>query len=299
MTTTLRKATASDYSMLAVLYNATHEPHFHVTSEELASRDVQPSDGLRGRLVVAIAGEPVGMASYAVQEFDRRDRVWVDLAIHPDRLRDDTARRLIDAVIEQSRHANATSLWAPIREDYLEAWPKLLSLEFEEVHRTFGGGFFLTDARDYSRHNSIPTQLRSLDQARDDDMKQAQQLYATVHADKMTAAPTITSASDQLNLEDVIAPASFLAIENGKCIGLCLAAPSPLGAWLSVIAVHPEHRRRGIARSLLAATLTVLREQQVAFLNTAGVRRDDAYLGLLRSLGATIEPDWISFERAL
>ena len=299
MTTTLRTATLSDYSMLAVLHNATHEPHFHVTSERLASRDARPSDGLRGRFVVAIAGEPVGMASYTVQDFDRSDRVWVDLSIHPDRLRDDTAQRLIDAVIEQSRLANATSLWVPIREDYLEAWPELLGLEFKEVHRTFGGGFVLTDARDYSRHHSVPTQLRSLDQAREDDATQAQQLFALVHTDKVTAAPTVTQASDQLDLADIIAPASFLAVENDECIGLCLAAPSPLGAWLSVIAVHPEHRRRGIAGSLLAATLTALREQEVAFLNTAGVRRDDAYLGLLRSLGAAIEPDWISFERDL
>lgn len=297
MMTTLRPAIASDYSTLAVLHNATHEPHFHVTSVELARRDARP--GLRGRIVALVDGQPVGMASYALQDFDRGDRVWVDLALHPDHLHDDTARGLIDGVIEDSRRVSAASLWMPVREDYLGAWPDPSGLDFREVHRTFGGGFFLTGARDHSRTAAPAPQLRSLDQVSEADQTLAHKLYATVRADKVTAAPTITHAADQLDLDEVIAPACFLAFEDGACIGICLATPSSLGAWHSVIAVHPQQRRRGVGRSLLAATLTVLREQQVAFLNTAGVRSDDAYLELLRSLGATIEPDWISYERAI
>lgn len=298
MTTTIRDAISADHALLALLHNATHEPHFHVASADLASAAARSATHLRGRLVVTLDQDITGTASYAVHDFDQDDRVWLDLSIHPDHLHDDTAPRLLDAVIERARAAGATSLWMPIREDYLDAWPAPAELSFHEVHRTFGGGFFLSDDRDFARHCATgTTHLRAAHTLDDGDRASAQKFYATIRSDKVTAPPTITAAPDDLDLASAIAPASFVAIENDECVGLCIVQPSSLGAWLSTVAVHPDHRRRGLGRSLLAASLTALRDREIAFLNTAGVRRDDAYLGLVRSLGATIEPDWISFQR--
>jgi GNAT superfamily N-acetyltransferase len=299
MTTMVREVRTSDYKLLAALHNATHEPHFHVTTAELANRDAHPSDELRGRLVAIIDAHAVGMATFGVQEFDRPDRVWLDLAIHPDHTRDDTAQRLVDAVIEHAQRANIASLWMPIREDYLDAWPDPLGLQFQEVHRTFGGGFFIAESPDVSQHSMIPLQLRSLAQAREVETASARALYGMVRTDKVTAEPTITAAAIELDLDDAIAASSFLAFDGDELVGMCIVERSSLGAWLSVIAVRPQQRRQGVARHVLAASLTALREQSIAFLNTAGVRSDEAYLGLVRSLGATIEPDWISYERVI
>jgi ribosomal protein S18 acetylase RimI-like enzyme len=43
-----------------------------------------------------------------------------------------------------------------------------------------------------------------------------------------------------------------LAEENGALIGCCLTwAPHPNGGWVKDLAVHPEHRRRGLGEALL------------------------------------------------
>lgn len=286
----------ADYGTLALLQNATHEPHFHVDSATLKQRDAQAHAGVRGRLVAADQTSPVGMATFSVQDFDRVDRLWIDLAIHPDHRTTDTATQLIDSVIERTRPEGITSLWMPVREDYVDSWPNVDDLGFTEVHRTFGGGFFLADWQDSSRHTAS-VQVRALDPDDARMVEQARELYADVRGEKVVANPTIGDATENLDLDDIVAPASFLAFDNGTCVGLIVAAPSSLGAWLRVLAVRRDVRGQGIGRMLLASTLSQLQERDCPFLNTAGVRSDVAYLAVLRSLGATIEPDWIAFER--
>ncbi len=300
MTTMIRTTNDSDLPMLVLLHNATHEPHFHETTVELERRSSQLADGIRGRIVAVDADDqPIGAVSYAVHDFDRPDRAWVDFAIHPDHVGDDTASDLTNALIDRVRPLNIASLWTSIREDYLPAWPTATELGFTEVHRTFGGGFFLGGPSREFAHDASSMRVQSLANAGEDGAKHARDLYAMVRGEKVVAMPTLPPANDELELQNALESASFVAFDGDTCIGLCIAEPSPLGAWLEVVAVHPGHRRKGVARSLVAATLTALREQDVDFLNTAGAGHDDAYLGLLRSLGAAIEPDWIAYERMI
>lgn len=288
----------ADYPSLAVLHNATHEPHFHVTSSALAGRDAHAS-GVRGRVVARHGDTIAGMASFSTQDFDRSDRLWVDLAIHPDHRGDETTSALMDAIAERVRDHPMTSYWLPVREDYLDSWPDMTPLGFEEVHRTFGGGFFLADGRRFDRVTPQGVTLVPVLELAHTDVgaTNLRAFYADVRDDKVIALPTIPSASRELILDDALPQASFAAMHDGSVIGLSVAERSELGAWHSLFAVRSDMRRRGIARALLTATLSALQADEILFLNTAGVRSDDAYLGLLRSLGATIEPDWIAFER--
>ncbi|SEJ70463.1 Acetyltransferase (GNAT) family protein [Deinococcus reticulitermitis] len=91
--------------------------------------------------------------------------------------------------------------------------------------------------------------------------------------------------------------AARLAWWGETLVGIALPERSGLGAWNAVLAVHPAHRRRGLASVLLAEVARSLQPGGVAFLNVAGSARDAAYLGVLRRLGASIEPDWIAWER--
>jgi GNAT superfamily N-acetyltransferase len=271
---------SDDYPTLALLHNATHEPHFHVTAGVLSTRDDER--GSTGGRLVARRDGAVGMASFSTQQIDLADRLWVDLGIHPDHLGDGTTEALIDGIAAHAASGSVKSCWMAIREDYLESWPDPIELGFAEVHRTFGGGFFLADDRRYGA--DLPAGV-TLVRAGDVDERHLQALFTDVRGDKVTAPPTITAASTTLDLDDAVEDASVVAVLDGALVGLSVAECSSLGAWHSAFGVRAEHRRRGIGRALLAATLSGLQAGQVSFLNTAGASSDAAYLGVLAVAG--------------
>lgn len=290
---------------MALLVNATQEPHFHVTASALAAqREAAAPDPRCGRIVADDRGMLLGTAAWAVQPFDIPDRAWLSLAVHPDHLTDAVAPALVTEVESRVGASGITSLWLPVREDYLGSWPSVTNLDFAEVHRTFGGGFFLDDYRPLQPDAPGDVRITSLAETAGDagTMAAAQALYGAVRPDKLTAPPTITAAAHELDLEDarVLARASFLALdEHRSAVGLVVAERSSLGAWCSAIGVRADRRRHGLGRALLVHSLNALHQGGIRYLNAAGVRSDVAFLRLLRSLGATIEPDWISFERSL
>ena len=197
-----------------------------------------------------------------------------------------------------------------MREDYLPTWPDLPALGWREVHRTFGGGFHLNDWQANTAALEAALTARRLRLTPAAPFRQDPRLtdlYALTRHDKVTAPPTIDPAAESLPTEnltdenlsdgDALWNAAWLAWHGETLVGLALPERSRLGAWNAVLVVHPEHRRQGLATALLARVVRSLQAGGLPFLNVAGSKRDAAYLGVLRRLGANIEPDWLAWER--
>ncbi|WP_135230255.1 GNAT family N-acetyltransferase [Deinococcus fonticola] len=291
----IRTAEARDAYLAALLHNATQEPHFRRTAEQLAQTF---SKAGHGYVISETAGWIIGLASLWLPDF-HPTHAWVSLSLHPDHLADDTARQLLISQQEAARAAGRPHLWLSVREDYLPHLPDLSALGFREVHRTFGGGFHLNTWQASTRQLDTSLQERGYtltpaQKFQDDPRLQA--LYDLTRNDKISAAPTIPEASDTLADGDALWNAAWLAWHGETLVGLALPEKGRLDAWNAVLIVHPQHRRRGLATALLAQVARTLQSQGITFLNTAGSQRDAAYLGVLRRLGANIEPDWIAWE---
>lgn len=292
----IRAARPADAFQLALLLNSVQEPHFHTTAERLARKlDTDPS----GYVVSETARGLSGVGTLWLPDF-HPSHAWVGLNLHPDHRADGTAAALLDWLREQARAAGRPRLWTSVRADYLSAQPDLAGLGFREVHRTFGGGFYLSawEGNGRSRREALAAQGYRLTPAalfREDP--RLAELYALTRDEKVTAEPTIGPAADELTGEDALWEAAWLAWQGDALAGIALPERAGLGAWNAVLAVHPAHRRRGLASVLLAEVARSLQAEGVAFLNVAGSGRDAAYLGVLRRLGASIEPDWVAWER--
>jgi GNAT superfamily N-acetyltransferase len=293
---TVPPAQAGDAFCAVLLKNATQEPHFHATAAGLAAALRSES---HGSVVSEVKGRITGLGTLWLPDV-HLTHAWAGLHLHPDHRGDGSPAALLTHLAEQAHAAGRSHLWASVREDYQSTWPDLPTLGFREVHRTFGGGFHLTDwaantaglearlnAQDYTLEPAAPVQ--------NDPRLTA--LYALTRHDKVSAAPTIPAAADTLTDEDALWDAAHLVWHGEELVGLALPERSRLNAWNAALIVHPGHRRRGLATALLARVARSLQTQGLTFLNVAGSARDAAYLGVLRRLGANIEPDWIAYER--
>lgn len=307
-TPTIRTPQDDDYHFLAALHNAVQEPHFHTTAENLRSRDNGTTLGQRpARLVCEQHGRIVGMATWWQPDFDRDNRYWVSVCLHPDHREDEASAALLDALVAQVKPIGADALWLTVREDYLASYPDPAGLGFHEVHRTFGGGFFLkalTPCLLRNVEDSLAVQGVTLHAHRDlagdprHDEK-IQGLYNEIVSDKHTAEPTIPAGADSCATDDALWNATFIAQHDNEYIGLAIPERANLGAWNSVLGVHQSWRGKGLGSALQARVLTQLKEDGFEFLNVAGVKDDAGYLAVVRRLGANIEPDWISYEKEL
>jgi len=295
---TIRQATADDMHVLALLLNSTQEPHFHTTAAQLAASIQREPER---HLVAERNGHLVGGISLGFPEFHPQ-HVWLGFSLHPDHRTPELAQTLLAQAAPAARAKGRQLAWTSVRADYLSAQPDLNALGFREVHRTFGGGFFLDvpPAGAEALETRLQQQGISIQPAltlRDDP--RLKELYDAVRDEKVTAEPTIPAASETLHDPDSLWEAAFVAIRSGEVLGLALPERSRLDAWNAVLLVRPEVRRRGIGTALQTRVCAALHAQGFGFLNTAGVGTDAAYLGVLRRLRANIEPDWIAFQAAL
>ena len=291
----VRAARPEDAFILALLVNGAIEPHFHTTADKIVQ-----AIGLRpeGRLVAEKAGLVIGTVSLSFPEF-APNHVWLGLSLHPDHRDHETTSALLRhaSTVAVARHR--TLVWTSVRADYLSTVPDLSTLGFREVHRTFGGGFYLDPQSDWGTSHALPEgiTLTSASERRHDP--RLHQLYDAVRNEKVTAERTIPAAGDILDDPDSLWDASYVASRGEEVLGLALPERAGLGAWNAVLIVRPDVRRQGIGTALQARVCAALAEQSFTFLNTAGAKTDTAYLSVLRRLGANIEPDWIAFESAL
>jgi GNAT superfamily N-acetyltransferase len=111
-----------------------------------------------------------------------------------------------------------------------------------------------------------------------------------------------------------------VAVDNGQVVGAAYAVRrlvaaagddlEPSAGWIPFFFVHPDHRGRGLGRSLLTAALDWLRSQGRTsaffssytpnyFLPGLDTSRYPAALGLLESLGFERQYDAVAMDRSL
>jgi len=291
----VRAARSEDAFILALLVNGAIEPHFHTTADKIIQTIEQRPEG---RLVAEKSGQVVGTVSLSFPEF-APNHIWLGLSLHPDHRDHETTSALLRHASTVALARHRTLVWTSVRADYLSTVPDLSALGFREVHRTFGGGFYFDPQSDWSTSHAVPAgiTLTSASERRQDP--RLHQLYDAVRSEKVTAEPTIPAAGDTLDDPDSLWDAAFVASRGEEVLGLAVPERAGLGVWNAVLIVRPDVRRQGIGTALQARVCAALAEQGFTFLNTAGVKADRRYLGVLRRLGANIEPDWIAFESAL
>ncbi|SMB96252.1 GNAT family N-acetyltransferase [Deinococcus hopiensis] len=291
-----RPAIPDDAFLAVLLRNSVSEPHFHSTAAKLAAALSREDHGY---VVAEQGGRLQGLGSLWLPDF-HPFHGWVGLNLHPDHREDGTAQSLLERLSARARAAGRTHLWTSVREDYLPAQPDLPALGFREVHRTFGGGFHLkgwqADTR-WLEAGSAERGYRLEPAAPWQGDARLSNLYAVTREDKVSAPPTIPPAGETVTDDDGLWQAAFAAWHGDELVGLAVPERSGLGAWNAVLTVHPQHRRRGLGTALLAHVARRLQAEGMGFLNVAGSARDRAYLGVLRRLGANIEPDWTAWER--
>jgi GNAT superfamily N-acetyltransferase len=294
----VRPARATDAFMLALLLGSTQEPHFHSTAARLTTA----IEGDPSRYLVAeLEGKVVGSLSSWSPDFHPQ-HVWLGFHLHPDHRGPELAAALFQRASLNATTRGQTLAWTSVRADYLDSGPDLAALGFREVHRTFGGGFYLKDWMANTQRLELAlgeAGIEIVPAATLHNDPRLLALYQVVRGDKVTAEPTIPAAGETLDDPDSLWDAGFVARRGAELLGLSLPERSGLGAWNAALMVHPQARRLGIGTALQARTCAALQHQEMTFLNTAGVKTDAAYLGVLRRLGANIEPDWIAFEAAL
>jgi len=293
---TVRPARPDDAFWAVLLKNSTQEPHFHGTAARLAAA---LGGETHGSVVSETADGLTGLGTLWLPDF-HPTHAWVGLHVHPDHRADATPAALLDHLAAQARASGRERLWTSVREDYRPSWPDLPALGFREVHRTFGGGIHLTgwEAQTDRLEAGLGQQGYTFTPAadfREDGRLGA--LYTRTRGEKVSAEPTIPRAGEAMTNEDALWDAAWLAWHGEELAGIALPERSRLNAWNAVLVVGPGHRRRGLATALQARVARRLQTQGTAFLNVAGSTRDVAYLGVLRRLGAHIEPDWIAWER--
>lgn len=293
---TVRPARPEDAFVAVLLQNSAQEPHFHGTAARLAAT---LEGGAHGAVVSETAGRLTGLGTLWLPEF-HPTHAWVGLHLHPDHRADGTAAALLTRLAAQARAAGRGRLWASVREDYLRTWPDLPALGFREVHRTFGGGFHLRGWAANTARLEAELERQGYAFTPAGDFREDARLgilYALTRGEKVCAEPTIPPAGEVMTDGDALWDAAWLVWREEELAGLALPERSRLDAWNAVLAVQPGHRRRGLGTALLGRVARRLQAGGLGFLNVAGSAQDVAYLGVLRRLGAQLEPDWIAWER--
>lgn len=83
-------------------------------------------------------------------------------------------------------------------------------------------------------------------------------------------------------------PEWFLVGElNGAIVGSCMAGYEGHRGWINYLAVHPDHRRKGVARELMTQAESLLRDAGCPKINLQVRSTNAAVVAFYESLGFT------------
>lgn len=87
------------------------------------------------------------------------------------------------------------------------------------------------------------------------------------------------------------------AFENGKLIGAVIVSSDARKGWINRLAVDPEYRRRGVAKTLIAEAEKVLRQKGIKIFCALIEDSNAASKELFRKCGYTEHRDIIYFSK--
>ncbi len=82
----------------------------------------------------------------------------------------------------------------------------------------------------------------------------------------------------------------FVALLDGRVIGTIMAGYDGHRGWLYSVAVHPEHRKRGIGSKLIARAERALTERGCLKINLQILQDNASVAAFYASLGYAVEP---------
>ena len=91
----------------------------------------------------------------------------------------------------------------------------------------------------------------------------------------------------------------FVALENGRVVGVILSGHDGRRGFIHHMAVAEEYRKRGIATALLNRSLSALEEEGITKVALLVFRRNEAGNGFWEASGFTAREDVIYRNRAL
>ena len=87
-------------------------------------------------------------------------------------------------------------------------------------------------------------------------------------------------------------PDLFLgAFDGEELIGVCIGTDDGRKGWLNRLAVPPQQRGKGVARSLIGATETALRKRGRRIIGVLIEEESEASLELFKTMGYTLHRD--------
>lgn len=91
----------------------------------------------------------------------------------------------------------------------------------------------------------------------------------------------------------------FVAMEQGRVIGVILTGHDGRRGYISHTAVSPAHQRQGIGKQMVNAALNALKEQGINKVNLVAFAHNEKGNALWEKMGFTQRPDLIYRNRTL
>ena len=111
------------------------------------------------------------------------------------------------------------------------------------------------------------------------------ELWKTIFPNNPPHSQPENNLTAKLAVDDLI----FVAQENDKLIGACMAGYDGHRGWLYAVAVRPEHRRKGIGSQLVQHAIQALKERGCVKVNLQIRPANTQVAAFYQSVGFAIE----------
>jgi len=269
----------------------------------------------RARFAAEADGSQVGWAEVAHEpwRYDP-DRYAVRIEVDPAMRRRGIGSQLLGELIAHVAARGGRVLRAVAAEDDRAALGFLDARDFREVWRNLPSRLVL-DEVDAGRVGDAERRLAVLGlrvttlAERADDLRLLRELYDLEllagrdqrHVDPVTPPPFERWVPSVVDAPEAMLDAWFLAFDVDRLVGVTTleATRQPAVVEVGYTAVHPDYRRRGIARLLKLRTIEYARERGFRAIETDSDWTNDSMLALNASIGFVRLPAVITFERRL
>ena len=304
----IRRIIEEDYPQATEIHNAQNEPHFQTKPEFL-----QRSDEIMRRAVpqyrryVAEKGEEVIATGYITPTWAGTTvpgRVCMSIFTRSDYRNTGVDTALLEHALTHAE-LSVQEVWSCVREDFVPMSGYLDG--FAEQFRSFGSELHLSTF-DAAQFTPLTKRLEaegiflkryadlSSDPNRDEKLLS---LHAETEADAPYLEPIVPQRHPDIH-DDIDQSSVFVAVKNGEYVGYVgLEVDDKPHKNIGFIGVLRPYRNRGIATALGAGVTALTKTQGYTELGTGGAKENAALQRVLRKLGFEIEPDWVTFSKAL
>ena len=304
----IRSITEKDYPQATEIHNAQNEPHWQTTPEHLRRSDeVTRRDVPRYRRYVAEENGEVIAVGYITPTWAGTTiagRVWTSIFTRKDYRNKGVDAQLLEHAITEFEQP-VKEVWSCVREDFLPMSGYLKG--FTEAFRSFGSELHLSEF-DSTKFTSLLKRLEKegivLERYTDlssDSKDKLLALHAELEPDVPHHEPIIPAHYPDIQNLETDQSSVMVALKDGQAIGYVSLETDDRAektgiAFLGVL--HP-YRDQGVGTALGAKVIEYAKTKGYSELGTGGAKENVATQRVLLKLGFEIEPEWVTFSKAL